>query len=147
VSPVRLLAASFIPAAAAMWRAEQLEVYQEPEWLPAPDETLDLFRDIVYEACESWWVLPQDQSIGGILGLKHEHIAHLYVGAEFRRQGFGTALVAHAKTIYPRRLTAFTTARISGFYLNLGFCLDEATSDEVRLTWQPDLGRPAPRVR
>lgn len=124
-------------AAAAMWRAELLEVYHDPALLPALEDSPRFFRDVVYPVCESWWVVQPGPGVAAMMGLAHAHIAHLFVWPEFRRRGYGQALVAHAKSIYPRGLTVTTSASACAFYLKLGFLIKARAVDEIQLSWTP----------
>lgn len=134
VQPLRH--ASF-SAAAEMWRAELLEVYQDPAILPAPEDSPRFFRDIVYPVCESWWVVQAGPVLAAMMGLAHQHIAHLFVRPGFRSRGYGQALVAHAKSIYPQGLTVTTSAPACPFYSQLGFVVVANAADEIRLCWTP----------
>ncbi|MBL8295617.1 MAG: GNAT family N-acetyltransferase [Bryobacterales bacterium] len=124
-------------AAAGMWRAELLEVYQDPAILPAAEDSPRFFRDIVYPVCESWWVVQAGPVVAAMMGLAHQHIAHLFVRPAFRSRGYGQALVDHAKSIYPQGLTVTTSASVCPFYSKLGFVIVTSADDEVRLLWTP----------
>lgn len=142
--PVRPLERWEIAAAAGMWEAELLEVYGSAAELPEAAERPSFFEDVVHPACEGWWAIGDGTRVLAILGLKHEHIAHLYVNPEARSRGLGRQLVEHSKTIYPARLTVETSERVTGFYAALGFVEDETAEDEVRMVWR---GFPEVRLR
>jgi GNAT superfamily N-acetyltransferase len=134
---VRRLALAELSSVAALWRAEQLEAYED-ESVPRPGETLSFFHDVIAGSCKSWWVLePDGHSIGAMLGLKHEHIAHLFVLPQFRGGGFGKKLVACAAKVYPRRLTVCTSRQAAAFYFRLGFTLAEPAKIDTGVSANP----------
>ena len=124
-----------IPAAAAMWVAEQVEVYGSAAELPDGAECFAFFADVVHPLCVSWWVAEENGRVRAMVGLKHEHIAHLYVEPEARNRGLGRRLVEFVKALYPARLTVETSQQVAGFYRALGFVEGDTTADEVRMVW------------
>ena len=135
MGPVRPLENWEIPVAAAMWVAEQVEVYGSAVELPDAGDCFAFFADVVHPLCASWWVVDENGRVGAMMGLKHEHIAHLYVDPEARNRGLGRRLVEFAKGLYPDKLTVETSHQVAGFYRALGFAEEETLEDEVRMVW------------
>jgi GNAT superfamily N-acetyltransferase len=95
---------------------------------------------------EEVWVAEQDGEILGFLALHHdEHgdwVSQLYLRPGHWRQGFGTALLGHAKALRPAglRLWCFqVNTRARAFYERHGFTIDHLTDGATNEEREPDI--------
>jgi putative acetyltransferase len=81
------------------------------------------FRDHVLTGTDVW-VAEVDQRPVALLAIKDDFIDRLYVDPDFWRMGIGQALLAHARTLSPKRLRLFTlqiNVNARAFYEKNGF--------------------------
>jgi len=81
------------------------------------------FREHVIPSCQLW-VFERENKPVGFMGLKDDFIDHLYVDADYHRQGFGRALIQHARALSPHHLWLYThvaNRMARAFYEKNGF--------------------------
>ena len=66
-----------------------------------------VFRDVIRAQCEIW-VGTKDDRIVAYLAMNGSYIDRMYVDPDHWRQGWGAQLIAHAKSISPKRLELHT---------------------------------------
>jgi len=70
------------------------------------------------------WVAEVDGRPVAFMSIKDDFIDHLYVAPDYWRMGIGQALLAHARTLSPKRLRLFTlqiNTNARAFYEKNGF--------------------------
>ena len=75
------------------------------------DETRDYFARAVASRPLAWWVVPHQEQVVAYMLVDGENLDHLYVAPGWQGFGFGSALVAKAKILSPRRLVLWTFQR------------------------------------
>jgi GNAT superfamily N-acetyltransferase len=88
------------------------------------DETRNYFAGAVCDRPHAWWVVRHQGQVAAYMLIDGGDLDHLYVGPAYQGQGFGSALLAKAKTLSPRRLELWTfqrNARARAFYEARGF--------------------------
>jgi GNAT superfamily N-acetyltransferase len=88
------------------------------------DETREYFARVVGDRPQTWWVVRHRGHVVAYMLIDGENLDHLYVAPGWQGLGFGSALVAKAKTLSPRRLVLWTfqrNARARAFYEMRGF--------------------------
>jgi GNAT superfamily N-acetyltransferase len=88
------------------------------------DETRDYFARVVADRPQAWWVVRHQGHIAAYMLINGESLDHLYVAPRWQGLGFGSALLAKAKTLSPRRLVLWTfqrNGRARKFYEAHGF--------------------------
>ncbi len=83
------------------------------------DELLTWFRANVGAVPGAWWIARQRGRIVGYMALRDDDLGHLYVLPRWQGHGIGSALLAKAKQLSPRRLCLFTgrrNAKARAFY-------------------------------
>jgi ribosomal protein S18 acetylase RimI-like enzyme len=88
------------------------------------DETREYFARVVGDRPQAWWVVRHQGHVVAYMLLDGESLDHLYVAPRCQGLGFGSALVAKAKTLSPRRLVLWTfqrNERARQFYERHGF--------------------------
>jgi GNAT superfamily N-acetyltransferase len=118
--------------------------YMRPEQLRSEEAYKSYFRDIVATTCELW-IAELEGRVVGVLALQGDEIHLLYVAPEAQGQGFGTALLEHAKTLHPNGLTLVTherNVRARRFYEQHGFeakehgmSLPPESEPDVKYVW------------
>lgn len=89
--------------------------YMRPEQLQSED---------AYKGFLDLWVAEFEGRVAGVLALEGNEIDRLYVAPEAQRRHIGTALLEHAKTLYPSGLKLVTHQRNTKarcFYERHGF--------------------------
>jgi ribosomal protein S18 acetylase RimI-like enzyme len=84
----------------------------------------------------------------GLLALADGHVDQLYVDPAAQRRGVGTALIEHARSLFPSGLRLFThqrNARARAFYEKLGFRVirfgvspPPESEPDVAYAWEPE---------
>jgi ribosomal protein S18 acetylase RimI-like enzyme len=98
-----------------------------PEQLQTEDAYKAFFRDVVART-RDLWVAEIGGRVVGLLALHDDEIDRLYVDPAAQRQGIGTALLRHAKSLHPQGLTLVTHQRNAGarrFYERHGFVVQQ----------------------
>ena len=88
------------------------------------DETRDYFAGAVCGRPQAWWVVRHRGQVAAYMLIDGENLDHLYVAPAFQGLGFGSALLAMAKTLSPRRIELWTpqrNKRAHAFYEARGF--------------------------
>lgn len=75
------------------------------------DETRDYFARVVASRSQAWWLVRHQGQVVAYMLIDGENLDHLYVAPGWQGFGFGSALVAKAKTLSPRRLVLWTFQR------------------------------------
>ena len=68
------------------------------------DETRGYFAGAVCDRPQAWWVLRHRGKVIAYMLIDGEDLDHLYVAPPFQGLGFGSALLAKAKTLSPQRI-------------------------------------------
>jgi len=87
-------------------------------------ETRDYFARVIASAPQMWWVVRHQGQVVAYMLIDGESLDHLYVAPDWQGLGFGSALLAKAKTVSPRRLVLWTfqrNQRARAFYESRGF--------------------------
>ena len=95
------------------------------------------FARVVASRPLAWWVVPHQGQVVAYMLVDGEKLDHLYVAPGWQGFGFGSALVAKAKTLKPRRLVLWTfqrNERARQFYEAHGFRSIAQTEGENRKT-------------
>ena len=88
------------------------------------DETRAYFERVVADERQAWWVLQHQEQVVAYMLIRGENLDHLYVAPGWQGLGFGTALLAKAKTLSSKRLVLWTFQRNErgrAFYEARGF--------------------------
>jgi GNAT superfamily N-acetyltransferase len=88
------------------------------------DKTRVYFARMVGDRPQTWWVVRHREHLVAYMLIEGENIDHLYVAPGWQGLGFGSALVAKAKTLSPKRLVLWTfqrNGRARAFYDMSGF--------------------------
>jgi GNAT superfamily N-acetyltransferase len=137
---------------ARLWQDSQRAAYswfREDQRHPF-DEALAFFRESICARCEVW-VAADRERILGMLALEGPYVDHLFVGAEHWERGVGSALLEHAKGMFPDGLTLVTlqrNERALRFYEARGFASTRfgvspppESEPDVYYEWRPQRGR------
>jgi GNAT superfamily N-acetyltransferase len=95
------------------------------------DETRDYFARVVCDRPHAWWVVRHRGQIAAYMLIDGESLDHLYVAPGYQGRGFGSALLAKAKTLSPHRLELWTFQRNAparAFYAARGFRATQQTN-------------------
>ena len=112
-------------ATARVWQDSQRAAYSwftEDQRHPF-DEALAFFRESICQRCEVWIALDGERILG-VLALEGDFLDHLFIAPDSWGQGFGSALLAHAKALHPGGLSLVTlqrNERARRFYQARGF--------------------------
>jgi GNAT superfamily N-acetyltransferase len=111
------------------------------------DDARRFFRDVLLKECRVW-VAQRASRAAGVMATQGEWIRQFAVFPPFQRQGIGTALLAKARALSPRRLRLYTFQRNNAaraFYERHGFAavafgISPAPESEpdVEYLWQAD---------
>ncbi len=122
---IRPYGADDFAAVTRLWRRARLESL--PEFSARHAHTCEedclYFREHIL-ARNQLWVLDVDGCPAAFLAVKDEFIDCLYVDPSHWRQGLGKALLAHARSLSPRRLWLYTleeNVNARAFYEKNGF--------------------------
>ena len=105
------------------------------------DETRAHFARVVGDRPQTWWVVSHQGHVVAYMLIDGENLDHLYVAPGWQGLGFGSALVAKAKTLSPRRLLLWTfqrNRRARAFYEMRGF-RSIAQTDGANEESEPDV--------
>jgi GNAT superfamily N-acetyltransferase len=110
------------------------------------EETRAYFERVVGDRSQAWWVVRHEGQAVAYMLIDGESLNHLYVAPGWQGLGFGSALVAKAKTLSPRRLMLWTfqrNERARKFYEAHGFRSvaqtdgdNEEHEPDVQYEWQ-----------
>ena len=110
------------------------------------DETRAYFAQVVADKSQAWWVVRHEGRVVAYMLIDGESLDHLYVAPGWQGFGFGSALVAKAKALSPRRLVLWTfqrNERAQAFYEARGFLRiaqtegdKEESEPDVRYEWR-----------
>jgi GNAT superfamily N-acetyltransferase len=112
------------PAIAAIHLTSRQETMPHLQRAHTDDETRDHFARVVGDRPQAWWVLRHQGQVVAYMLIDGEDLDHLYVAPGHHGQGFGSALLAKAKALSPRRLELRTfqrNERARAFYEARGF--------------------------
>lgn len=150
-APTLLLRAGTVADAAACAAVFNAWVDATP-WMPRvhpPEDVVRHYRDHVFPGT-AVTVAVRGEAVVGFLALGAGEVEQLYVAAEARGGGIGTALLAAAKAASPGGLALWTFVANEGarrFYAGAGFVeLGRTEGDneeglpDVRLAWGPGHG-------
>ena len=87
------------------------------------EEDRNYFRDVIL-VNNDVWVVEVDEIPAAFLAIAGDFIDQLYVDPDYQRIGLGKSLLAHARTLSPRRLWLYTLQVNTGgraFYEKNGF--------------------------
>jgi ribosomal protein S18 acetylase RimI-like enzyme len=125
--------------AAAVHRASFDHALPTLTGLHTPEEDRWYFRERVFAACELWgWF--DNQDLVGIIAFREGWIDQLYILPSSQGVGIGTALLAIAKSRFPR-LSLWTfqrNTRARRFYERHGFMLVRETDGSGNEEKEPD---------
>lgn len=71
-------------------------------------EDLAYFRTHVLPESQVWVITDESERPVAFMAIKEDFIDHLYVHPDHWRKGLGAQLIAHARTLSPRRLWLYT---------------------------------------
>ena len=77
-------------------------------------ETRDCFARMVANRPQEWWVVRHQGQVVAYMLIDGDNPDHLYVAPDWQGLGFGSALLAKAKTVSPRRLVLWTLDEVVG---------------------------------
>ena len=110
-------------------------------------EAADLFEKIIVHKCEIW--VAEDAEIVGFLAMDNSYIDRLYVDPSEQRAGWGSSLIAKAKTLYPQGLELHThqqNQRARNFYekhefqaVKFGISPAPESAPDVEYHWRPKM--------
>ena len=110
------------------------------------DETRDYFAGAVCDRPRAWWVVRHRGQVAAYMLINGEDLDHLYVAPASQGRGFGSALLAKAKTLSPQRIVLWTfqrNAMARTFYEARGFQAgrqtdgqNEEREPDVQYEWQ-----------
>jgi GNAT superfamily N-acetyltransferase len=79
-----------------------------PEWQTLTAErAAEIFRQVIRPRC-SIWVAVADDRVAGFLAMKGSYIDRMYIDPVYWRKGWGTRLIAFAKSLSPDGLALCT---------------------------------------
>ena len=145
---IRPLRPDELEAVVRMWRRsrEDAQPWLEARMAHAPEDDLRHFRDVIAVKNQVWVALEGGRLVG-LLALADGHVDHLYVEPAAQRRGVGTALIEHARALFPGGLTLFThqrNARARAFYEKCGFTITRfgvspppESEPDVAYAWEP----------
>jgi len=109
---IRLLDPREIEPVVGLWRRsrEDAQPWLEARMGYSPAQDLSFFRETLMASCEIWLVISED-SPKGLLAVDGDQIEQLYIDPTAQRQGFGSALLAHAKQRSDGRMVLHTHQR------------------------------------
>lgn len=114
-----------LSSASGVWlRSGQAEYHYLPEFQKLDDKSAkDVFSRFIQDKCKVW-VFETNDNVIGFMAMDGNLIDRLYVNPVNQRNGIGSALIDHAKKLYPDGLTLKThqqnkVARL--FYESHGF--------------------------
>ena len=87
------------------------------------EEDCAFFQNIILKETDVW-VIETNSLVVGFMAIREDFIDQLYVSSDHQRQGIGTRLLAHARTLSPKRLWLHTfQSNLNGrtFYEKNGF--------------------------
>lgn len=122
---VRRLEREEVAEAVRVWGRSRRDAvpWLEARWPHGEEEDLAHFRATYLESCDHW-IAVEGTTVLGLLTLRGTRIELLYVDPPHQGRGVGTALLAKARELSPRRLTLFTHQRNEAarrFYERRGF--------------------------
>ncbi len=132
-----------------MWRRsrEDAQPWLEARMGHTADGNLRHFREVIAVKHEVWVALEEDRVVA-LLALAHGHVDQLYVEPAAQRRGVGSALIEHARSLFPAGLTLFThqrNTRARAFYEKCGFEIvrfgvspPPESEPDVAYAWRPD---------
>jgi GNAT superfamily N-acetyltransferase len=88
------------------------------------EETRAYFARVVADKPQAWWVVRDQGDVVAYMLIDGENLNHLYVAPGWQGLGFGSALLAKAKSLSPKRLVLWTfqrNERARAFYESSGF--------------------------
>ncbi len=97
------------------------------------DETRAYFAGAVGHRPSAWWVVRHRGQVAAYMLIDGDALDHFYAAPVYQGRGFGSALLAKAKTLSPDRLELWTfqrNARARGFYEGHGFRAVRQTEGE-----------------
>jgi ribosomal protein S18 acetylase RimI-like enzyme len=126
---VRRIAPGELPIVMDVWYRSLIGSLagMRPEQLQTEDAYKAFFRDVVAPT-RDLWVAEIGGKVAGVLALYEDEVDRLYVDPAAQRQGIGTALLRHAKSLHPQGLTLVTHQRNAGacrFYERHGFVVQQ----------------------
>jgi ribosomal protein S18 acetylase RimI-like enzyme len=146
---IRRLRPEELEAVVRMWRRsrEDAQPWLEARMGHSPDDDLRHFRDVIASKYEVWVAAEAGLAVG-LLALADGHVDQLYVDPAAQRRGVGTALIEHARSLFPSGLRLFThqrNARARAFYEKLGFRVirfgvspPPESEPDVAYAWEPE---------
>ena len=87
------------------------------------EEDCAYFQSVILQETDVW-VIENTSLVVGFMAIREDFIDQLYVSPDQQRQGIGTRLLAHARTLSPKRLWLHTfQSNLKGrtFYEKNGF--------------------------
>lgn len=121
------------PAIAAIHLAARQQAMPYLRLAHTDDETRDYFAGVVCDRPRAWWVVRHRGQVAAYMLIDGEDLDHLYVAPHWQGKGFGSALLAKAKTLSPHRLELWTFQRNAparAFYEARGFRAARQTDGE-----------------
>ena len=133
----------------ALWRRsrDDNQPWQVARMSHSRADDLGFFRDVLARESEIWLAVDGGE-IAGLLALRDGFIEQLYVDPRVQRRGAGSALLEHARALFPTGLELYThqwNRRARAFYERFGFrpvAFGVSPSPEcepdVRYAWKPE---------
>ena len=122
---IRLYTSSDFDVVTLLWRRAREIAF--PEFQRTKGHTFEedcaYFENIILQETDVW-IAEVDSIVVGFLAIREDFIDQLFVSPDHQRQGIGAGLLAHARTLSPKRLWLHTfQSNTSGraFYEKNGF--------------------------
>lgn len=135
------------PTIAAIHLAARRQALPDLRVAHTDAETRAYFGRVVGDPPRAWWVVRHRGQVAAYMRLTDDDLAHLYVAPGYQGRGFGSGLLAKAKTLSPHRLTLWTfqrNAQARAFYAARGFRAirytdgdNEEGEPDVQYEWRP----------
>jgi ribosomal protein S18 acetylase RimI-like enzyme len=101
-----------------------------------------VIRQCGCQAPQAWWVALHGDQVAGYMVLHGENLDHLYILPTLQGCGFGSRLLAHAKTLSPDRVKLYAFQRNTkarAFYEAHGFCAVKLRDGSNNEEGEPDV--------
>lgn len=111
-------------------------------------EDIAYFRDHILSANQVWVAVDGQDTPLGFMAMRDDFIDQLYIHPDHWRRGIGKTLLAHARSLSPRRVWLYTlqaNRNARAFYEKNGFKAIEfgvspppENEPDVKYAWEPD---------
>ena len=122
---IRLYTSADFDAITQLWRRAREKAF--PEFQRTKGHTFEedcaYFQNVILQETDVW-AIENNSLVVGFMAIREDFIDQLFVSPDHQRQGIGRRLLAHARTLSPKRLWLHTfQSNLTGrtFYEKNGF--------------------------